>query len=83
MKPCPNCKSRGTKIVHMSARDNPVECQACGHRYREHPVIEVKSPSEPKAPRVVHPGGRQTDAELYDPILGEDQLPGDTDYAKS
>lgn len=41
MKPCPRCKSRATKIVHMSAPENAIECQMCGHRYDEHERIIV------------------------------------------
>ena len=42
MKACPNCKSRATKIVHLSAPDKAIECQVCGHRYDEHPRTEVR-----------------------------------------
>lgn len=42
MKPCPNCKSKATKIVHMSALDKPVQCQVCGHRYNEREPIVVE-----------------------------------------
>lgn len=41
MKPCPQCKSRATKIVHMSAADKAIECQICGYRYDEHERVVV------------------------------------------
>lgn len=43
MKACPQCKSRATKIVHMSAPDKAVECQTCGHRYDEHQRVTVNT----------------------------------------
>jgi len=30
---CPECGSRATKIFNISAEDNPLECQACHHKY--------------------------------------------------
>jgi hypothetical protein len=35
---------------------------------------------EPKPYAVVHPDGRKTDEELFEPMLGEDRWPEDVDY---
>jgi transcription elongation factor Elf1 len=30
---CPNCGSRATKIFSLNAKDKPLLCQICDHRY--------------------------------------------------